>query len=399
MANAKLYLDARALKKDGTAPVKILLTHRGTKTYMPTGISIEPKQWNAATCRMTSGARRSIINATLDSKLRSVENVLESLPIGRNARIKDAKELCQIVLDGLAVEDGSSPAAACGDFYESYRAFLDIKENGRTKEIYRATWRALEKYVGVEGAKDLSFADITKQWLMSFYAWLGHTSPSVNARNIHLRNIRAVFNNAIDNEVTTLYPFRRMSIRPALTRKRNLAPDVLRGIIFGTGYDEWQQKYIDVFTLSFLLIGINVGDLLSLRPEDYADGRIRYVRKKTHKPYDIKVEPEAAAIIAKYGGGKHLLNVIDKYVNYKDFAARLNKCLKSIHAEVTTYWARHSWATIAASLDVPKDTIAEALGHARNTVTDVYIEFDHRKVDEANRRVIDFIYNEKGGIQ
>lgn len=46
---------------------------------------------------------------------------------------------------------------------------------------------------------------------------------------------------------------------------------------------------------------------------------------------------------------------------------------------LTTYWARHSWATIAASLDIPKETIAAALGHSNHTVTDIYIEFDYRK--------------------
>ena len=57
---------------------------------------------------------------------------------------------------------------------------------------------------------------------------------------------------------------------------------------------------------------------------------------------------------------------------------------------ITTYWARHSWATIAASLDIPKETIAAALGHGGNTVTDIYIDFDRAKIDRANRMVIDW---------
>ena len=62
---------------------------------------------------------------------------------------------------------------------------------------------------------------------------------------------------------------------------------------------------------------------------------------------------------------------------------------------LTTYWARHTWATIAASLDVPKETIAHALGHGNDTVTDIYIDFDKRKVDEANRKVLDFVFGKK----
>jgi integrase len=62
--------------------------------------------------------------------------------------------------------------------------------------------------------------------------------------------------------------------------------------------------------------------------------------------------------------------------------------------DVTAYSARHSWATVAASLDIPDDVIALALGHTpRNATTDIYIRRDLRKVDEANRRVIDYVLN------
>ncbi len=62
---------------------------------------------------------------------------------------------------------------------------------------------------------------------------------------------------------------------------------------------------------------------------------------------------------------------------------------------ITTYWARHSRVTIAAELDIPKETIAAALGHGGNSVTDVYIRFDERKIDEANRRVLDYVLYDK----
>ena len=63
---------------------------------------------------------------------------------------------------------------------------------------------------------------------------------------------------------------------------------------------------------------------------------------------------------------------------------------KAMFPNLTTYWARHTWATLAAELEIPKETIAAALGHGGNTVTDIYIDFDRKKVDEANRRVIDW---------
>ncbi len=63
--------------------------------------------------------------------------------------------------------------------------------------------------------------------------------------------------------------------------------------------------------------------------------------------------------------------------------------------DLSQYWCRHTWATIAAELDIPKETIAAGLGHGGNTVTDIYIRFDLRKVDEANRRVIDYVLGKR----
>ena len=161
----------------------------------------------------------------------------------------------------------------------------------------------------------------------------------------------------------------------------------------------------------FMLIGINTVDLCHLKEID-SEGRINYHRAKTNRLYSIKVEPEALEIINKYRGEKWLLNILDRYQDYKDYTKRMNRALKKIgpvkrvglggkkiyeplFPDISTYWARHTWATIAASLDIPRDTIAHALGHGNNTVTDIYIDFDERKIDEANRKVLDWVLHGK----
>lgn len=66
--------------------------------------------------------------------------------------------------------------------------------------------------------------------------------------------------------------------------------------------------------------------------------------------------------------------------------------MKPIEKEITSYWGRYSWATYAADLDIPKDTISEALGHVHGSkITGVYIKFSRDKIDEANRKVIDYV--------
>jgi integrase len=158
---------------------------------------------------------------------------------------------------------------------------------------------------------------------------------------------------------------------------------------FTADVSEWRQRYYDAFLLSFLLIGINIGDLCLLRADQMKDGRITYNRRKTHRLYAIKVEPETLDVINRNRGQSLLFNWVEGCTDYRHFAMRVNQ---ELPAGVTTYYARHSWATIAASLDIPEDTISQALGHAsRNSTTAIYIERDLRKVDEANRRVIDWV--------
>lgn len=290
-----------------------------------------------------------------------------------------------------------------GTFVKHYEQFMESKTNRGTRGVYKHTLdriRAFDKNVD-----NKMFEDIDLKWLTDFEAFCAKTACK-NARNIHLRNIRAVFNNAIDYEITTAYPFRRFKIRPEATRKRSLSVEELRKL-FDYPVEEYAEIYREMFRLIFMLVGINSVDLHGLKSIT-RDGRIEYKRAKTGRLYSIKVEPEAREIINKYRGKNGLLCIADRWSDSRNFRRQCNKALqkigqverkgrggkKTITAEfegVSTYWARHTWATIAASLDIPKDTIAAALGHGGDTVTDIYIDFDQKKVDAANRRVLDWV--------
>lgn len=306
---------------------------------------------------------------------------------------KEIKDIVQAALFGKKEPEVTTPVVIDKSLFSPF--FLDFaerKSNKRTRDIYLAT---LSRMLAFEtNFEKLTFDDITVRWLTDFDNFLAKTSPSQNARNIHFRNIRTVINAAIDDELTSNYPFRRFKIRPTPTKKRSLSVENIQKVFNAKGLENWEVKYLDFFKLSFMLIGINVVDLCNL--SEVTDGRIEYVRAKTHKPYSIKVEPEALEIIERHKGAKLLLDFSENYANYRHFYNNLCKGLMSIKdklglKELTSYWARHTWATIAASLDIPKDTIAAALGHGGNTVTDIYINFDQCKVDEANRRVLDWV--------
>lgn len=257
-----------------------------------------------------------------------------------------------------------------------------------------------------EGFHSLRFGDITLAWLRDVDARLTASGMSVNTRNIHFKNIRTCLNRAIDEELTDNYPFRRFKIRPEATRKRNLPVGELRRL-FGYGVEPYQEYYLDYFKLIFMLVGINAIDLFRLTAVE--NGRVEYRRAKTHKLYSVKVEPEAQAIIDRHRGKRALLDAADRWSDHRDFVKNCNIALQKIGTVerhglggskeivpewpgLTTYWARHTWATVAYSIDIPKDIISQALGHSSGSaVTEIYIERDLRRVDEANRRVLDWV--------
>lgn len=286
-------------------------------------------------------------------------------------------------------------------FFIDYMAdFMNLKEKPGTKRNYQTTINKL-----VQFDRTCTFDTMDLDWLRRFEIYM-KADMKTNAYAVHFRNIRAVFNYAIDEELTTLYPFRKFKIKKEETAKRCLTPEQV-ALLRDYECEEHQKRYRDMFMLMLYLIGINAVDLFSLK--QIVNGRVEYNRAKTSKLYSIKVEPEAMEIIERYRGKNWLLNVLDEYGNYQDFLHRMGIGLKQIgpvvrkglggkkdreplFPEISSYWARHTWATIAAELDIPKETISAALGHEIGSeVTSIYIKFDQKKIDAANRKVIDYL--------
>lgn len=398
MATVKFYLDKRRQKKDGTYPIKLNVFHN-KQIMIATQLSASEKEWNGNeySVRAQNYKPRNIVARGIINK---AETVIFTLEQQEKLKSTTDKALKKLIEDAI-----SSKVENQKTFLYYLDEFVSKKTNQGTKSIYTTTRNKIEEYDSY-----CTFESMDKSWLENFETWMAKTMK-VNAYAIHLRNIRSVFNYAIDEEYTTLYPFRRFSIKKEETRKRSLTAEQLR-LLRDYPCEEYQIRYRDMFMLMFYLIGVNAADLFNAKHSALVNGRFEYKRAKTGKLYSIKVEPEAQAIIEKYKGKDYLLNIMDEYGNYKDFLHRMGIGLKQIgeterkglggkksrnplFPDLSSYWARHTWATVAAEFDVPKEVIAHALGHswANSTTTDIYIRFDMKKVDEANRKVIDFVNN------
>ena len=406
MANSSFFLDTRRTKPGCPSVLKVAICHKRISAYISLPVKLFPNQWDSRKNQVVKHPQQQLYNLQITGIKQVVDRTIfiladdGRLPSMTAADIRDEVER---KLNPEKAELKKQEQVRKNLFVTRFTMFADSKKPS-TRGVYMHTLSRMRAFAGAKLDR-LAFEDITKEWLTSFENYLAQTAPSKNARNIHLRNIRAVFNEALDDEITTFYPFRRFKIRPVATAKRNLKVQELN-TLFNFPAEEHALYYIDIFKLMFMLIGINAVDLCHLK--EIVDGRIIYHRAKTNRLYSIKVEPEAMEIIERHRGKNWLIDILDRYDDHRNFTHRMNLTLKKIgpvkrigrggkkiyeplFPKLSTYWARHSWATIAASLDIPKETIAQALGHSSNSVTDIYIEFDQRKVDEANRRVLDWV--------
>lgn len=395
--NVKLAIDLRRVNSNGMYSIVLILKNKNV-IRVSTPYKSVPENWQDGQYNkkeINYQRKNNHLKDIIQKAERLIIEVSENNRVVSDAYLRD--KLKEIVKGKMPIDKV---------FVDYIDEFAKTKLNARTVDIYIQTKNKIQKF-----DSDCKFEDIDRAWLTKFERWMIDSGMKTNACSVHMRNIRAVFNYCIDEEYTTLYPFRKFKIKKEETRKRSLTVEQLR-TLRDYPCEEYQVRYRDIFMLMFYMIGINAIDLFHAKDSDVVDGRLEYKRSKTGKLYSVLIQPEAQAIIDKYKGKNYLLNVLDEYKNYKDFLHRMGDALKDIgpmerkglggkkirhplFKDISSYWARHTWATIAASLDIPKEVISAGLGHEiGSSITSIYIDFNMKKVDDANRAVIDYVNKE-----
>lgn len=383
MATIKLYLDTRRAKADGTYPIRLAVNNHGETAFISLGQSVKKDEWDKRQCRIKKRPDRDFLNDYLRDRYDYYNRILMRLQMSEDYRGDiSARQL----RDNIIREAAGKKSATLKDMFVRYTS----REMGnKTKKNYSVTWNTIAQFD--KTSETLLLDDISRDWLERYNLFLINIGNCHNTRTVRIRHIAAVFNYAIDNELTTNYPFRRLDLSIEPTKKRDLKVEELREV-FSANVKEKDRKLLDAFKVMFLLIGINVHDLYNLTRDNIVDGRLEYKRLKTGKQYSILIQPEVVEIMNKYPGKDRLFSFCEHYANASSFAMVTNILLKKIRAGLTTYYARHTWATLAFKLGIPKDTISLALGHSFGVrVTSTYINADLSRVDEANRKVIDWV--------
>lgn len=399
----RFYLDKRAGKDGKNIPLKVAIASCHKTALLATGVKLELTQWNATTQKVIDHPERRELNKRLGMFKSQVDEIIDRLLMWERINPSDLVLLKRRIEEELDPEKrGKHDASKL--FYNRFVQFAQTRPAEGTRRIYMVTARRMRDFYG-DKIDTMTFEDVTIDWLNKFNDFLALTAPKRNARNIHFRNIRAVVRQALDDEITRKNDIRKLDMTPEATAKRSLSVEDLR-VIFDFPVEPWAEIHRDMFKLMFMLAGINTVDLCNLK--EIVNGRIEYTRQKTHKPVSLRVEPEALEIINRYRGENWLVRILDNICRSTNYTIKINLGLKSIgnvtysgrgHKKtvaplfpfLTPYWARHTWATIACDLDIPVEVIGRAMGHSGNTVTHIYIRYNEKKSDEANRKVLDWV--------
>ncbi len=392
MASISLKLDRRRATARGLYPIQFLLSSKGKVTTIGTGVNIRPEHWNGEVNKavLPKCPNARAINESIESLFFKYTNTLRNLENDGKLVGKSVTEIKKLLVE---VRSGSSKESLT-DYFSRY---AESRRTEKSREVYRYTLKTIRAFDNEE----VPFEKVNVIWLKAFDAHLEKQGAGINTRAIHFRNLRAVFNSAINEDLIGLeyYPFRKFKIASSRKDKEALTEEQLQRLIaYDTPYP-FRRTARDLFLLSFYMCGMNLVDLYHL--DRLREGRAHFVRTKTSgkniNPVSILVQPEAAEIIARYAGAEHVLRFIEERATYDTFIHQVQRALRHIAKELgieglTFYWARYTWATLADKLGISEKEISKGLGHVDTSIAGkFYISYDWTKVDRANRTVLDYI--------
>ena len=271
----------------------------------------------------------------------------------------------------------------------------------RTAEKYTTSMNSFGRFLN---GKKVRIQEIDDSLIQAYEAYLKVSGLCPNSISFYLRNLRSIYNRAVDDGFTQQQsPFRHVYTGIDKTVKRALTLSEIRRIMaVNLSHKPQMELARDMFLFSFYTRGMPFVDMAFLKKSDLRNGIFNYRRMKTGQGLFILWEKPMQAIVDRYSdhNSEYLLPIIksadgDVRRQYKNVYQNVNKYLKKLgellglHLKLTTYVARHSWASIAKSRDVSISVISKALGHNSETTTRIYLEsIDNSAIDDANRLIL-----------
>lgn len=395
------FIDRYHPKQDQTCKVSIRVTHLRKKKYYPTGISVKPTDFDRAmTAKRRTEADTKLFNR-INAFLNKAIEAVEVLPVFTFNQFEEN------YLNNREAAD-----SICFGFDKYIKELKDEKRIG-TAVSYECAKASIEKF-----KKGLKYADVTPSLLRKYENWMTENGNSQTTVGIYLRSLRTIFNRA--NIDKALYPFGEKKGKYSIPTGRNIKKALnLQEIAKIYHYQPKPQSTAemakDYWIFLYLCNGMNVKDFCLLKRKNIEGDIITFQREKTKRskkeqlPTVVSLKPETKAIILKWGqpsinAESYLFPHIKKGMTaeqerqvVQQLTQTINKYMKLIANElginkpVTTYFARHSFATVLKNSGASIEFISEALAHSSQQTTKSYLSgFEQETIHKTTDALLNF---------
>lgn len=390
---------------NGEHPLMLRITQDRKRVMKSLGISVNPKHWDfiKGEPKPKCPNRELIQSIILKVKSEYQTKIIE--------KISKEEEFTATSL--LSENKSNIKAQTVEEFYLSL--IEDLKQKGRigNSYAYLNSYNTLRNFN--KGEKlNYTFSHIDVSFCKKFEDWMRSKGNKDTTLSYQFRTLRATYNKAIEAKVVAreknpfieykLSHFNTKTIKRALSKN-----DILKLINANcNGQSKLRQLTHDLFSFSYLCGGISFVDIANLTRQNIVEDRLIYQRQKTHGNINLLLSKEASTIIAKYSTyqqeAEYLFPILHckRHITPMQKSNRVHKICHQVNtelrafaqelgitAEVTTYVARHSFATILKKSGVNIGIISQALGHQDIKTTQIYLsKFDNEQVDDAMKNLL-----------
>lgn len=395
--SVRLMLNKGRRLNNGTYPLVFQVIHSRRKKLLYTGFRLKEEAFNEAEEKIVDGTDATLTATDItkmNRELRKMKNMIHT-------RIRQLER----TTEPFTVEDVLAQFTRANVRQQFYiLRYIDtqierkkkLKKEG-TAAAYKSTRSSLAKFLD---GSDIRMPEIDLRFIRRYEDFLYNNGVAENTVSYYLRNLRTLYNQAVVDGYHPHgeYPFVKAQTRPAKTVKRALSREDLQALANLKLEDAPELNFArDLYLFSFYAQGMAFVDIVLLKKSDIYNGVLTYSRHKSKQFIRIAVTPQMQELMDKYETeGKYVFPIIrdnssSEYTQYRLALGRINRHLKRIAAMIdvkiplTTYTARHTWATLARDCGAPVSVISAGLGHTSEEMTRIYLkEFDVSQLDKVN---------------
>jgi len=404
-----IYLDTRRAKQNNKYPVRLRVftpQPRKQKLYS-TSYEFTPSEFKAI---WESEKPRKIEHRKIKQKLQALE--VKAYEVADKLAVFNFEDFERMLYGGRGTRQLDVN-------YHYDRAIEQYRKNNKmgTASNYDLSLKSL---LGFHGKERLAFDTITPQWLKDYEKHMTEEKGRSKATvGIYIRPLRAIFNTAIAEKTISqdLYPFgkRKYVIPSPKGVKKALSKEELKKLWETKPITPEQAEAKDFFFFSYACNGINFRDIAGLKYENISNNVLRFKRTKTSSTNTnqsfviVYLNDFAKSVINKYGKQnpspkEHIFSIIEKADTPEDVRRKVQNFVRfvnqhflkfaksvGINEKVSTYWARHSFATNAIRSGASMEYVSEALSHSSLQTTRGYFAgFEDEKKKEIAKKLMDF---------